>query len=36
MWQDREACKGVVAAPRSREGDMEARGHRARQLSLLI
>ena len=22
MWQDYEACKGVMAAPRSRGGDM--------------
>ena len=36
MWQDCEACKGVVVAPKSRGGDMGARGHRARQLSLLV
>ena len=36
LWKDREACKGVVATPLSRGGNMGARGHRACQLSLLV
>ena len=35
-WQDCEACEGVMATLRSRGGDMGARGHRMRQLSLLV
>ena len=36
MWQDYEACEGVMAAPGSRGGNIGARGHCARQLSLLV
>ena len=36
VGQDCETTKGVVAAQRSRGGDMGERGHPARQLSLLV
>ena len=36
MIQDCEASEGVVASPRSRGGNVGARGHNADHLSLIV
>ena len=36
MKKDRESSEGVVAAPKSRGGNMRTRGHDACQLSFLV